>query len=270
MKIKMLLFTATIGLGYLSLSSYSAGPSASAGHVAVSGCGSTGSCHGAKNTATAVAIVIKDGVTTITNNKYTPGKKYAITITGTNSSKTQFGYQFSATKGTSSVGTISNIPTGSKSATASGITVVEQSAPIASAFGLLITFDWTAPAAGNGPVTLSAAVNAVDGTGGTGNDVYNTTQVTLTESTTGIQTVVRESIAVLFPNPATNVLNIQLKTHAKANAAILNSFGQKVKELTLNQGITSTDVAELPAGLYYISIATDGENVSQTLSFIRQ
>ncbi len=268
MKIKMLLFTAMVGLAYLSLSSYSAGPSASAGHVAVSGCGSTGSCHGAKNTATAVAIVIKDGATTITNNKYTPGKKYSITVTGTNSSKQQFGYQFSATKGTATAGTISNVPSGSKIATAGGVSVAEQSGVITAAFGLSVTFDWTAPAAGNGPVTLSAAVNAVDGTGGTGNDVYNTAQVTLTESTTGIETLAKEIIVKLYPNPTTNLLNVNLKTNTVAQAAIFNSYGQKVKELKLNQEFSVIDVTELSAGLYYFNI--DAAGTTHTVTFIRQ
>lgn len=269
MKIKMLLFTATVGLAYLSLSSYSAGPSASAGHVAVSGCGSTGSCHGAKNTATAVAIVIKDGATTITNNKYTPGKKYSITVTGTNSSKQQFGYQFSATKGTATAGTISNVPSGSKIATAGGVSVAEQSGVITAAFGLFVTFDWTAPAAGNGPVTLSAAVNAVDGTGGTGNDVFNTAQVTMTESTTGIETVVSENLVKLYPNPTTGVLNVGWNVNTKANAIIFNSYGQKVKELKLNQGIISTDVTELPAGLYYFNIIMEGDDTQKIIPFSR-
>ncbi len=252
MKLQVLLFTAIAGIGYLSLSSYSGGPSTSAGHVAISGCGSTGNCHGAKSTATTVAITIKDGATTITNNKYTAGKKYTITITGTNSSKTKFGYQFSATKGTAGIGTISNVPSGSKISSAGGIAVAEQSGTITAASGLSVTFDWTAPAAGSGAVILSASVNAVDGTGSTNNDAFNNTQLTLTENTTGIAIANIEDAVQLYPNPATNLLHVQVDSTAKGY--IYNSTGQKVKDILLNVQVNDIDISQLQQGNYYLHI----------------
>lgn len=265
MKLKVLLFTSIAGISYLTLSSYSGGPSASAGHVAVSGCGSTGNCHGAKNTATVVAITVKDGSTTITNNKYTAGKKYTITITGTNSSYSKFGYQFSATKGSAGIGTISNVPSGSKISNAGGISVAEQSGTITAASGLSVTFDWTAPAAGSGAVTLSASVNAVDGTGSTNNDAFNNTQVTLTENTTGIAIANTEDAVLLYPNPATSVLHIQLNNAAETSGVIYNSYGQKVKDIKLADQNNTIDVATLQQGTYYLYIAAENASAKPTM-----
>lgn len=267
MKRKILLFTAISGIAYLSLSSYSAGPSSSAGHVAITGCGSSTTCHGAKNTATVVAIVVKDGATTITNNKYIAGKKYTITITGSNTTKTKFGYQFSATKGAASVGTISNVPSGSKTATASGISVAEQSGPITAASGLSVSFDWTAPPAGSGTVTLSASVNAVDGTGSTNNDAFNNTQVTLNENTTGIPYASVENSFRLYPNPATDVLNLQLNVPGNTSVLIYNNNGQKIKDVVITEQQTAIQIAELPQGLYYLHTTIRG--VQQTVSFVK-
>lgn len=265
MKLKVLLFTSIAGISYLTLSSYSGGPSTSAGHVAISGCGSTGNCHGAKNTATVVAITVKDGATTITNNKYTAGKKYTITITGTNSSYSKFGYQFSATKGSSGIGTISNVPSGSKISNAGGISVAEQSGTITAASGLSVSFDWTAPATGSGTVTLSAAVNGVDGTGSTNNDAFNTAQVTLTESTTGIATANVENAVQLYPNPATSVLHIQLNNAGVTSGYIYNSYGQKVKEVNLTGQNNTADIAELQQGTYYLYIAAENATGKPTM-----
>lgn len=270
MKRSILLFTASAFVIYLSMSSYAAGPSASAGHVAVSGCGTSTTCHGAKSTATTAAITIKNGSTVVTDNKYTPGVKYQITITGTNSTKTKFGYQFSATKsGGAQAGTMSAVPVGSKSASASGLTVVEHSAPVTGAPGLSVSFDWTAPAAGTGNVTLSASVNGVNGDNTTSGDAYNNIQVTLTESAASSVAMVTEVKVGIYPNPANDVLHVVVGNVTSAYDVLVYDMSGKVlvkqsaegREVTLN---TST----FNKGLYFVQVLYKGGK--QTVPFVKE
>jgi len=117
MKKKVLLLTATAGMFFLIMSSYTAGPGtngwnctgadANTGAGNPTGCAKSG-CHGsAINTGITVAIELDSaGVTTsstaLGTGHYTPGFTYTVKITGTNTTTSTlpyFGFQVSATKG---------------------------------------------------------------------------------------------------------------------------------------------------------------------------
>jgi hypothetical protein len=76
---------------------------------------------------------------------------------------------------------------------------------------------------------------------------------------------------LVFPNPTTDVLHLQLnKVFDKMNVQIFNSGGQMVKQLTLsssNQTIT-IPVQNLAAGKYWLHLESGGEK--QVLQFIKQ
>jgi hypothetical protein len=64
----------------------------------------------------------------------------------------------------------------------------------------------------------------------------------------------------LFPNPATNV--VQVTTIDKANLIVFTTTGQAVITTTLNAGATDIDVSKLTSGLYYVKI---GDAVSKLI-----
>jgi hypothetical protein len=76
---------------------------------------------------------------------------------------------------------------------------------------------------------------------------------------------------LVFPNPTTDVLQLQLnKAYDKMNVQIVNSAGQVVKQLTLaasNQTIT-IPVQNLPAGKYWLHLQSSEEK--QVLQFVKQ
>ncbi len=62
----------------------------------------------------------------------------------------------------------------------------------------------------------------------------------------------------VFPNPAYQTLNIELKSGGWSEALLSNSLGQTVLKSALNAGVNVISTASLPAGIYYLQIR--GEN----------
>jgi hypothetical protein len=162
------IFVAAIGLWTL--------PSNSTGKMGVSttGCGGVG-CHGTVNSATSISMDF-DGNSSLTS--YTPGKKYTIVLNidnsnliGTATAKAGFDLNFSS-------GTLSNTPAGTMLMTRE----LHHTTPKAMTSGSAsFTFDWTAPAAGSGNVTINIAANGVNGTGDANGDAWNLKTISLTE-----------------------------------------------------------------------------------------
>lgn len=55
-----------------------------------------------------------------------------------------------------------------------------------------------------------------------------------------------------WPNPVTDVLNLELKNEQQAQIALYNLQGQKVKQQVLSESRSSLDLSDLPAGAYLI------------------
>jgi endoglucanase len=71
----------------------------------------------------------------------------------------------------------------------------------------------------------------------------------------------------LYPNPTSNVLNIE-SVGTIQNIAIYNVLGQEVMNKLTNKTLVSLDISGLNAGVYIIKTAIDG-NVSST-KFIKE
>ena len=190
-----LLFTAVAGIGYLTFSSYSGGPAFNSRNCtgaksSTTTCGG-GGCHGGTSTNTTVAIAV-DSTGNVPVINYVPGMTYTIKITGTNSSNlSKFGFQYVAVSGTGSsqlqAGTYSNLPSGVFSDPLNSLNFVEhgQTLTTATAGSYNLTFNWTAPAAGTGTVTMYCTLNAVDGNGQANSaDKSNNTSISLNEIVT--------------------------------------------------------------------------------------
>lgn len=116
------------------------------------------SCHGAANAATTVAINAP--------TFYTPGASYPVTVTVTNTTLTQAGFQIQTNIGTlSSTDPDVTIQAGGMSAGHN-----KRKSMVANVATFSLT--WTAPTPGGTAATFNAVGNAVDGVG-TGNDQWN-------------------------------------------------------------------------------------------------
>lgn len=265
---RTLLLSLSAGVIYLTLTSAGLGASTTPiGHQAAqSGCGG-GGCHGTSaNTATTIVVGLLDQSdnSVVTNGgKYRPNQKYTVTIVGSNAAAVKFGYIVRFKDAANAqAGAFSNPSAGSKISTSSPYQVVEHSAPINKIVtGFTASFEWTAPAKGKGVITINAAVNGVNNIGGAdAGDQYNVTTLTLNEGFPASVNDIDNTIAVnAYPNPAANVLNIEVEnTSAAYNYAIFNMNGSVSARGNFRSKI-SLDVSALAVGVHFVKI-TDGTN----------
>lgn len=272
---RTLLLSLTCGIVYLAASSYSGGPS-QAGHItAVSGCNVSG-CHGPSSTATIPSLVVVTKATgdTVKNGKYTPGVLYTVTVIGRNSIAQGFGFILRASQngGTSQSGAFANPTptTTTKTQAVGGFTVFEHKATVpVSSGGFSATVDWTAPAAGAGNVVMNLAVNGVNATGTTAGDQWNTTTVALTEGPPSSINAIAHGLQLkAYPNPAKNVLNIDMQqsTSDKYHYSIYSINGVLAMQGYLNNNVNSIDVSGLASGTHFIRITNGIEQQVMTFN----
>ena len=74
---------------------------------------------------------------------------------------------------------------------------------------------------------------------------------------TGID-VPNANLATVYPNPATNQLFVQLNNQTAQSIGIKTTLGQTMvqKNIDSNQTISTINIAQLPAGLYFVQINT--------------
>ena len=96
--------------------------------------------------------------------------------------------------------------------------------------------------------------------------VYNSTNVS-------IEAPELNSSVTIYPNPATNQLNLNINLENSANVTyqIVNSLGQVVLDNNLGdlnngQHTQSVDVSDLAAGFYYVQLNIDGNIISKKLT----
>lgn len=286
MKSKVLLTTLGLGLGFIALSSYKDGPAHGGvgnrtGSNGSLGC-STNGCHMSDNANLALSFQIVDdaGGAPVTDGKYTPGHTYTISFKGVYSgaaSFTHLGFQASAVNAANiNSGAIAKDPAVPNSATAnaSGITVIEHTAPLPKTGNdFLTTFKWTAPAAGAGTARIYARMVANNNNNTPGDDTPNAIMATLTEkATTGIHDVAQSNLFKIYPNPAQNTLHVQLDqlTSGSYNIRIASIDGKSLITTTNNfsGGAMNIDISKLANGIYSLTI--QNKDASQTLQFVKK
>lgn len=220
------------------------------------GLGNCSSCHGNLNANTGITLA---GFP----SSYTPGSTYNVSLTIDNSS-TRHGFQGVSLNSSNLNNGSFTAGTGSKLASINGRQYITHSA---AATSNSFSFTWTAPLAGNGDAILYFSANAANGDMGTSGDVVYTTSVTIPEGTTGIQVNNKIASATLFPNPASNRINIVAAANTQ-NIEIVDLQGRVVKSLTWNQGSENieVEVAELSNG-FYLARIIGGDNANETLRF---
>ena len=77
-----------------------------------------------------------------------------------------------------------------------------------------------------------------------------------------------ENQVILYPNPVTNQLVIDLTQYKVNNIIIYDYMGKQIKNHCTNTSDIVIDVSDLAKGMYLISINTDKGNI--TKKFIKQ
>ena len=204
---------------------------------------------------------------------YIPGTVYTITLAGTHSGVAKFGFEITAEDASNAkigVFTITNTAE-TELANMSHAVTHTSNGTTPSNDSKSWSFDWTAPATGSGGITFYAALNAANGNNTTSGDVIYNTNYTYTEDlSTGINNESQNNSFSIFPNPSTDVLNIQMNNTGAFEMTVLDLTGkQLMTENILSQTDTyKLDISILPKGVYIIQLKSENELL--TKQFVKQ
>jgi hypothetical protein len=287
-KTTLLLLLAT-GTGWLTLSSYNAGPgNGGLGDRSSTGCGSPGAgCHADNSSATQIVshtLVATGGGGPGTSGQYTPGATYTVSLIASNQGSvtglTHFGFQTTArTSSGANAGSLSVIassPTHTYSG--SGRTGIEHHSKIPAVSTTpnfyQVTFLWTAPPAGTGPVTFFSAVNLVNNNGNVTGDQPNIGSTTFQEGpASGLVDLAGGTTFAIYPNPAKEQIRIDTRNWQAGdyNIAVISTTGTIAMQRTVRHtGAEAVSVLlpDLSTGLYVVRVQGGGQVQSSPL-FIR-
>ncbi len=100
-------------------------------------------------------------------------------------------------------------------------------------------------------------------------DVYKASnQITLT-SPLSVAGFIKEDVKV-FPNPATDVLNVEFGTEAVVGVNIIDLNGQVISNNTISNGTAKVNVSNLQSGMYIFQGFDVNGNVLKTDKFIKK
>jgi len=239
-----------------------------AGYTGSPGEGDCTSCHSDYSVNTGGGYVYM--TSNIPNWEYTPGQTYTINVVTAKAGSTLFGFGTEILNGNDNAGTLiitDANKTQIKTKVVGGITrnnVVHTLGGGLAPDSCVFTFDWTAPATNIGPVTIYSSGLSCDNDGSTGSDyAYTATQV-ITPSTQGIQQLENSFTFSVYPNPATEIINLNytLTQTGLVTVKMISLNGQTVQtlfsELQMAGNVTRT--IQLPVNLakgnYMIEVNT--------------
>jgi hypothetical protein len=214
-------------------------------------------CHA--GTATVVADLT---TTNIPPTGYVPGNTYIIT-TGKTFTGFVRGFQTAAQGGGLQKGVFDNINTTetlikTKTITGNVFTYVDQTDVSAYGTGFW-SFNWTAPAAGSGPVTFYSSFLDGDDSGGTSGDVtYISTTVVQENLNVGITQATSKSNINIYPTVSKGIFTVEVNEGAYS-IEIYSLTGEKVFEKTTNATVEHISL-NVNSGLYFVNIKKDNKN----------
>lgn len=248
----------------------------SGGPMATSGIDRTGSplsggqicsaCHSGASFTTTTSIELVDVAGTPQLN-YLPEQTYTVRVrvNFANGTPQRFGFQSVVLLDSddSQAGFIGNQSSNARITNANNRDYIEQ---LSSSTADLFTYQWTAPAAGAGPVTIYAAGLAADGNGSTGGDAAASASLNLSEEgATNINANEAKQELRVYPNPLVQYTNVELP-QGSYSLSVYNSLGQEVYQAQLRNwagGEYQLNLGQLPQGLYSLLCRQGSETVYQ-------
>ena len=88
------------------------------------------------------------------------------------------------------------------------------------------------------------------------------------EINTSIQKLTKSSPFTLYPNPNNGVFQIELEAYQMpVHYTILNTNGMQIQQGYFSKNTRSFDIANIPAGVYYLSLKSN--SISESISFVK-
>jgi hypothetical protein len=200
--------------------------------------------------------------------EYVPGQTYDISITTSYTGRNKFGFALSAkSPSNSDVGTFFKNGNNNVQVVTPQKYVTHTSGGTIATDTKTWTFQWTAPATSVGTVKIYACGLAANNNGDDdpGDKVYSTTLSLPASISAGINDVADGTICSIYPNPATDLLNIHynVKTSGHTTINLLNITGQLVETLldeSLHAGEYKSQFnlsAKHEKGIYFIQVKSE-------------
>lgn len=287
MKKQFLLLAGVASLA-LALSSYSDGPGNHASLNCTSGGGpgncSGSGCHSGNTTNTTVQLTISATLGGPEITKYTPNATYYVKLTGVNgSSMPGFGFQVAAVSsgniqaGSFIIGSASDQHTTPLIGTGN-VQLIENKRliPYNSGPGVYETdFEWNAPVAGKGTVTLYSLLLAADGDGTAAGDQPNEAPpVAISEAgANDIYELSKKVSITAYPNPVQNKLQLNFSDAANGLYSIkaydISGRTLMSRNIELNSNIATQyiNTTSWAAGIYQLQII--GNDLQRTMTIIK-
>ena len=200
------------------------------------------------------------GTSTITSNipaaGYVPGQTYTITGSITESGINKFGFEMTAEKDAdnSKVGAIViTDATNTKAVGSSAVT--HKTAGTAGTGSKSWSFDWTAPSAGAGDVTIYGAFNASNSGSNSSSDRIYTASLSVSEDApTGLVENNKSINTTIFPNPVKS--SFEISTNELINNVVVYDVDGKIMNNVI-QNSDMFDATRLASGIYFVEIKTE-------------
>ncbi|MEO6902290.1 MAG: choice-of-anchor V domain-containing protein [Bacteroidia bacterium] len=258
---KIIVFIFALIVAVITMSSGIRNKTGIAGYAESPGESNCGQCHGGNVNSGKGSIVIT--APTMTGWKYAPGKTYAINVTVAQSKINLFGFELEAINDSGRDAGILEVTNAAQtyidSSNMSGTmrTSITHTLNGGKSSGShTFTFNWTAPTKDVGPITFYSAGNAANGNNlDTGDFIYTKTQVVMPLSALGIA---KQNVfdITIFPNPATDKLNISANTYDKMIVSIVGINGKLLIKRENIIGNSFFDISSLTAGIYIVKAET--------------
>lgn len=180
---------------------------------------------------------------------YIPGETYTITTSITHIGAIKVGFELTSENTSSKTGTFVITNSTETQLTGSTQAVTQTSSGVTPQSGTKQwTMDWVAPSAGTGDLSFFAALLAGNGGSSSGDQTYTSSLAIQEDLSASIQEPISKNTISIFPNPATELINIntdykQAVIYSIEGKLIGNYFSQK--EIT---------IASLKNGIYFIRI----------------
>lgn len=259
----LIVFTSTAPQGHGNPNGAPAGASGAPADGGVpAGTCAKGGCHNG-------TPIAQEGMITsdIPNTGYVPGQTYTITATITAANKVKFGFQVTPQNSAGTkLGTIVVTSSTETQTLGGGKYITHKTAGTGGSGSRTWTFNWTAPAAGTGPVTFYGSLMAANNNGSdSGDQVYNSSLTVQEAAGSAVaETAANITNAEVYPNPSNGNFNI-LVTNAKSaiKTNVFSAEGRLVYSNTYqNSGskqlIPVATEGKLTAGIYFVSVETEG------------
>ncbi len=72
----------------------------------------------------------------------------------------------------------------------------------------------------------------------------------------------------LFPNPASNFLNVNMESEGAGKLFLIDLTGKVIREEFLEPGLQYIDISEIPKGLYIIKVQSDKVVYSEKITIL--